>query len=130
MMNQRGFSLIEALAAMAIFSVGLMIAADLTTSGAKSVAYDKRMAQTVQIASSLLEELTVAYSADARLTAGTHTQYFNIFGQAVAAPDVYTATWIVTLDNPMVLIMRITLNVQWTGSGSTGVNFLTFRGSS
>jgi prepilin-type N-terminal cleavage/methylation domain-containing protein len=130
MTDARGFSLIEALFALAILSIGVMLAADLAVHGSSSLAWDNRTTQSTQIASGLMEELSTTFATDPRLTAGAHTQYYNSQGIAVGAPDVYKATWTVKLNDPIGLILSITLNVQWSGSTNAGSWLVTYRGSS
>ena len=129
-MNARGFSLIEASIALAILATGVMLAADLAIRSSSSLSYDNRMSLSLQISSALMEELSSTFASDARLTIGTHTQYYNVLGVAVAAPDVYTATWTIKTKNNVTNIIEIDLQVQWTGSSNTGILLSTFRGSS
>jgi type IV pilus modification protein PilV len=85
--NNRGYSLIEVLIAMAIFSIGILAVAALQISSTGSNSAARKITDATCYAEDRLETLMSLPWADADLVAGTHT---------VATADGYTIEWIVT----------------------------------
>jgi type IV pilus modification protein PilV len=85
--NNQGFSLIEVLIAMAIFSIGIMAIAALQITSINSNSSARKITDVTYYAENQIETLMSLPWADADLTAGTHTE---------ATADGYTIEWIVT----------------------------------
>ena len=85
--NNQGFSLIEVLIAMAIFSIGIMAIAALQITGINSNSSARKITDVTYYAENQMETLMSLPWADADLIAGTHTE---------ATADGYTIEWIVT----------------------------------
>ncbi len=85
--NNRGYSLIEVLIAMAIFSLGILgvVGMQISSTGSNSTA--RKITDATYYAEDRLETLMSLSWADADLVAGTHTE---------ATADGYTIEWIVT----------------------------------
>jgi len=85
--NNRGYSLIEVLIALGIFSIGILGVAAMQISGTSSNSTARKITDATYYAEDKLETLISLPWADADLVAGTHTE---------ATPDGYTIEWIVT----------------------------------
>ena len=85
--NNRGYSLIEVLIAMAIFSLGILGVAGMQISSTGSNSNARKITDATYYAEDRLETLMSLPWADADLVAGTHTE---------ATANGYTIEWIVT----------------------------------
>ena len=130
MNNQRGFSLIEVLAATAMMTAAIVMsmhAVDLISAG-QSRTYN--MAKAQNIGSQLMEQLLSVYSNDGKLTAGAHAQQYDRNGYPASAtnPAIFTANWTVKFDTPIGKIMQIQLQVTWVENGHPHIiTFKTYR---
>ena len=85
--NNRGYSLIEVLIAMAIFSLGILGVAGMQISSTGSNSTARKITDATYYAEDRLETLMSLSWADADLVAATHTE---------ATANGYTIEWIVT----------------------------------
>ena len=107
--KQDGFTLIEVLIALTIFSVGLLAIAAMQTSAIRMNATAGHLTDLSNLGMDELERLLSLQFSDPLLTNGTHND--------PAAPAGYTVNWTVAKDFPTTNTSSITLTV--TGKGKS-----------
>ncbi|MGZ3721668.1 MAG: type IV pilus modification PilV family protein [Bdellovibrionales bacterium] len=130
MKNQRGFTLLEVLAATAMMSAAILLSmhsVETITSGQSQV---RNFAKAHNIGLTVMEQLLAVYASDSKMTAGNHILKYDRDGNLVNAGETFTANWIIRIDTPITKIISIELHVTWTENGRKHtVNFNTFRQS-
>ncbi len=107
--NNRGFSLIEVMVALGIFSIGILAVASMQISAAQGNLSARMRTEAVTLASERLEILNSKGYNHNDLSPGTHTDSTN---------DVYLLEWTVTEDTTL-KTKTIALTVTWNDRGST-----------
>ena len=98
--QEKGFSLIEVLIAMTIFTAGLLAVASMQFTSVKGNFSAQSVTEAVTLGQAKAEELYTLPYAHGDLTVGTHIQslgHFN-YSWSVAADDVLQNTKTITLD--------------------------------
>lgn len=81
---------------------------------------DQRQKTTaLHAAEAKMEQLLQKYETDADLSAGTHTQNYDLNGNPVASGGFFTATWVVTNNAPIDDVRSIALTMSWTSAVRT-----------
>ena len=105
--KQDGFTLIEVLIALTIFSVGLLAIAAMQTSAIRMNSTGNRLSELSTVGIEKFEQLMSLPSTNAQLAAGTWTD--------PSPPTGYTVTWTVVQDAFAANTRRITLTVTRNG---------------
>ena len=103
----RGFTLIETLLAMAIFSIGILAVGSMQISAINNNASARMRTEATILASERVEELMSLDDYNDPLL-GTDTQ------SASSANNIYCLEWSATEDSPIPSTKTITLSVRWT----------------
>ena len=113
--NNRGFTLIEVLVAtvlMGIFVVGFL---KLQASSVTARAHAKMRTTSTQIASDFLDQVLVSDPAnpvvDGSAIADAGNDTINI------GTGIYTRTWTIERNQPVVDLMRVTITTSWSEKG-------------
>lgn len=107
-----GFTLIEILLAMAIFSIGILAVGSMQISGINNNASARMRTEATVLASEMVEELmSLEDYNDPLLDDDTHS--------AASPNNIYCIEWSAILDSPIPAAKTITLSVRWT-DGETG----------
>jgi prepilin-type N-terminal cleavage/methylation domain-containing protein len=110
--NQKGFSLVELLIAMAILALAMLAAASMQFGSIRNNASGNMVTQANMLAKAKMEELKS--TADlTTLTSGAEAG-INAAGQA---GGIYNRSW--TVENLGTTARRITVTVQWTKGHQT-----------
>ena len=107
--NERGFTVIEVIVAMAVFTVGILAVASMQTKAMGGNYFASGVTESTTLAQDKLEELIALPYDDAELSAGTHNES--------SPPTGYTITWEVLNNNPVTNTKLITITVTPQGKG-------------
>lgn len=103
-LNCRGFSLVEVMVAMTVFTIGILSVMVMQSTSLTSTTGAERMSSANNIASEEVEQLLHLGYDDPQLVAGVHPT------KVVATPqEQYTVIWTVSDDTPMVGTKRLVL---------------------
>lgn len=109
--GDEGFSAVELMIAITMLGVLMMGFMSVFPMGLRTVAKGERMTIATSLAQDEVERLKTLPDNDPDLTAGNHTDAANpILG-------VYTRTWTVTDDTPMVGMKSIAMSVAYVENG-------------
>ncbi|PID78271.1 MAG: hypothetical protein CSA18_02325 [Deltaproteobacteria bacterium] len=108
--NEEGFTLMEVLFAMAIFSVGLFALSMMQAHFAKGLADSRHIINATDIAMSKIEDLSNADSSDAAFNLGPHSETNNDYNIP------YTISWQVSQKN-IGNTLSVPVRVSWTLEG-------------
>lgn len=124
MKREKGFTLLEVLIAMAIFSVGLLGLASLSVHTITGNASSKRISSATVLAESKVEAFRNMAFDDSDLSAGTHNDPNNPVDEDGNSGGMYTRSWIVTDNTPFPGIKKAEVAVSWD-SGNHSVSIYT-----
>ncbi|MDM8556258.1 type IV pilus modification protein PilV [Desulfococcaceae bacterium HSG7] len=108
MKQQHGFTLIEVLITMAIFSIGILALAAMQISGMNSNQFARTLATASTLAGDKIERMTLTDSDHASLDAGTAHSETYTEGQIS-----YTVNWTVTDDLPATGSKTVNIEITW-----------------
>lgn len=110
---QAGFTLVEAMVALVVFSIGILGLAALAPVGSRAVSNAGRQTRASELCSNTAENLLALPYDDPDLTSGAHADPSNPY------PGKYYVSWNVEDDQPVANSKRITVTVRWPTSTST-----------
>ena len=126
-----GFTLIEVLIAIAVFSVGILAVASLQLVNSKNNTTANIMTQATMLARAQMEQLEnsdIDTSAD--LALGTHTDPNNPIDETGTAGGIYTRTWTVSAGSgPDSREIEVTVNWNRRGQNRSVVLITITRGN-
>ncbi len=111
--GEDGFTIIEALASIALLSVvilGTAVGADRAT---RYTEYSRTTTTAMTLAHDEIEQLQSKVSTDPLLNAGNHADANNPITSTGAAGGAYTRTWTVTNNTPMAGLKTVAVTVTW-----------------
>lgn len=118
--GERGFSLIEVVIALAIFSFGLLAVVAMQSAAVKNKTYSNGTSQAMrEVNQSVAERLLTLDIGNGLLNAGTH-------GMGTSSDGVYSTTYTVTDDAPAAGLKDVVVNTTWTdfkGSHTVSLQF-------
>lgn len=118
--NDKGFTLMEVLIAIAIFSIGILGVASLQISSVNYNSYARKVTEATTLGVETMENLMILpYDAD-ELDPGANPQQI--------VNDPYTVSWNVTEDTGLSL-KTINMTVTWSERGNTKRIFLNYMKS-
>lgn len=133
--NENGFTLIEIMIALTIFSVGLLAIAGLQISAMRHNSGSNLRTSTTALAQGVMEQVLSLESSNPFFrVAGTNIANIdpnNMDGDGNGATlrlpgaGSFTANWVVAVDTPVARISQITVNVQ-EASGRT-ISLVSFK---
>src|SRR5215813_9472696 len=109
---EAGFTLIEAMVALVVFSIGILGLAALAPIGSRAVSSAGRLTRASELCSNTAENLLALPYDDADLTSGAHNDPGNPY------PGTYYVSWDVEDDQPVPNSKRITVTVRWPSTTS------------
>lgn len=104
-MKRNGFTMLEFLIALAIFSIGLLSIAAMQTNGVKNISYSDTMNQAIALGKSKLEYVRNLPYDSPDLSTGQHS--------STIAGTAFSIDYSVSEDNAL-LTKTISLTVKWT----------------
>lgn len=121
-LNNKGFTLIEVMIAITIFAVGLLAIAGLQANAIRHNSQSTLRTSGAALAQGVMEQVLSLEGDDLRFAnAGTNIAIIdpnnidndgNTATLSLPGAGAYTATWAVTVSDPVTLISRIVVNVQ------------------
>lgn len=118
--GDQGFTLIEVLIALSIFSIGILAVANLQISSTNHTTSARKHTEAVTWAGDLIEFLTVLDYDDGNLDAGTHQ----------IIEGIYTIDWNVTDSSPLNNAKTINVSITYGAFGgqrSISLDFIKAR---
>lgn len=123
--SQKGVGLIEIIVAMLIFGIGISAAMRTLPDSNRATTRARNVSVATNLAQEKIEALMGTPLTSAELTAGTHNDPRNPLER------VFTRTWTVTDNVPLVSMKRLVVTVTYAGGGNdravTLTTFLTPR---
>ena len=113
MKQQHGFTLIEVLITMAIFSIGILALTALQISGMSSNQFARTLAHASTLAGDKIEKLMLIDSGDDLLTAGDHIED----PAPTEGQITYNMVWTVTDDVPTTGAKTVDIRITWNYNG-------------
>ncbi|MGH7858414.1 MAG: type IV pilus modification PilV family protein [Candidatus Binatia bacterium] len=111
--NDGGTSLTEVLVAVLIFLV-VVIGLGSSTLGARRTSDASRhLAEATNLAVDKLEHLRTLRLSDSQLAPGSHDDGANPLGPEGAGGGIFTRTWSVTADSPVIGMRQVEMTVRW-----------------
>ncbi|MGH7803146.1 MAG: hypothetical protein ACREQJ_02260 [Candidatus Binatia bacterium] len=120
--GERGAGLIEVIVAVLIFAIAVLGFATSTTSARQAGDASRFEAEATTLAMDKLEELRTRLPTDPELGAGAHTDTDNPLRPDAETGGIYTRTWQMTPNLPMLGLGTIEMRVTWPSQlGPRGV---------
>jgi len=119
MRTNRGISLVEIMIAILIFGIGITAAMRTLPVSNRATTRARNLTLATNYAQQKIEELMNAPINDADLTAGNHPDPDNPLDR------IFTRTWVVTDNNPIVDMKCVDVTVVWTADGNDNTVTLT-----
>ena len=110
---EAGFTLVEAMVALVVFSIGILGLAALAPVGTRAVSNAGRQTRASELCSNTAENLLALAYDDSDITSGAHNDPSNPY------PGKYYVSWNVEDDQPVANSKRITVTVRWPTATST-----------
>ena len=126
--DQRGFSLLEVMASIALLGI---VTAALAVGTVGTIKSDTR-SNYISTASALVQDKIEAFRAldpatnPADLTAGSHTDPNNPITPTGLTGGTFTRSWVVTANSPSSGLSTVAVTVSWTIGGSQSVVGVTY----
>lgn len=118
--GEGGFSLIEVVIALAIFSFGLLAVVALQSTAVKNKTFSNGTSQAMrEVNQSMAEELFTLDIGNPHLNAGTH-------GPDISSDGVYATSYTVTNDTPSAGLKQVVVSTTWTDFKGTHTVSLQF----
>jgi len=114
-MTERGFSLLEVLVAISIFSIGLLAVATMQVSAIHGNRLSNAVTQASCLAEMQLEALKAADINSADLAAGNYQDPNNPIDENGANGGIFNRSWVVT--DQTTLSKALTVTVRWNDAG-------------
>jgi len=115
MKEQNGFTLLEVIIALFIFSIGLLAVASMQMTSIKGNYFSGTLTEATSWAADQMETLMSLPYADPDLTAGAHP---DVPPDVPLVEGIYNITWSVADDDTTNNTKTITITVTWTDRGS------------
>lgn len=115
--DDRGFTMVEALVALLVFGLGILMLMQLAPRSTHSGIQGHKVSEAMNLAQAKVEELRALPKLSDELTAGTHV---DATGQ-----DAYERRWIVTEDNPIAGMKRVSVRVKFASASADSVAEIT-----
>lgn len=119
MRSTRGISLVEIMIAILIFGVGITAAMRTLPVSNRATTRARNLTLATNLAQQKIEELMNAPINVADLTNGNHPDPDNPLDR------IFTRTWVVVDDSPIVDMKRVDVTVVWTADGNDNTVTLT-----
>jgi len=124
MKSEKGIGLIEIIIAMLIFAIGITAAIRTLPVSNVATTRARNLTMSTNLAQQKIEELMGAPFNDAELTAGAHNDQNNPIER------IYTRTWTVTDNDPIVDMKTVTVTVTYlSGNNDNSVTLSTYMTS-
>ena len=121
MKSEKGIGLVEIIIAMLIFAIGITAAIRTLPVSNTATTRARNLTMSTNLAQQKIEELMGALLNDAELTAGAHNDQNNPIER------IYTRTWTVTDNDPIVDMKSVTVTVTYlSGSDDNSVTLSTY----
>ena len=111
--EESGASLIEVIVSVLIFSFVVVGFARTTMSARRTGDQSRFEAEATTLAMDKLEYLRTRLPTDTDLTSGTHVDSVNPLRPDGTSGGVYTRSWRITSDLPMLGMSRVEMRVSW-----------------
>ena len=122
--SEKGIGLVEIIVAMLIFAIGITAAIRTLPVSNVATTRARNMTMATNLAQQKIEELMGTPLNNAELTAGAHNDQNNPIER------IYTRTWIVTDNDPVVDMKTVTVTVTYlSGSKDNAVTLSTYMTS-
>ena len=113
--QQKGFTLVEVLVALAVMAIGLTGVAMMSSSTIVADTGGRQQVAATTLAQEKLEKLRSLRRSDSDWTAGIHTEY-GLYDDGTSGGGPYTREWDVVEDyNGNENLSRVTVTVTWDG---------------
>lgn len=116
--DQRGFSLIESLVAVALTGAAIMGSLYLSGQTSSSVQKRERSTDAYLNIQNLVEALVLTTGGDGSLAPGKHKKYYDHAGHELNGSGPVEVEWNVTPNKPFQTIMQIDITAKWTAGGT------------
>ncbi|MDD3643818.1 MAG: type II secretion system protein [Candidatus Krumholzibacteria bacterium] len=121
MRSNKGLSLVEIMIAILIFGIGITAAIRTLPVSNRATTRARNLTLATNLAQQKIEELMNLPTNDADLTGGAHNDPDN------PVDRIFTRTWVVADNSPIVDMKRVDVTVVWTADGSdNGVSLTTY----
>ena len=119
--SEKGVGLIEIIIAMLIFAIGITAAIRTLPVSNAATSRSRNLTMATNLAQQKIEELMGTPFNDGQLTAGAHNDQTNPIER------IYTRTWNVTDNDPVVDMKTVTVTVTYlSGSNDNAVTLSTY----